>query len=472
MRRHLRLRSEHLNTYFVQHRYLLFFSLVMPPAHLVDTGQVPRAREQQGPVAGRRVGRAVQRLAPDVQRVRELFGREPRPPLQAGRDGHPQAVHHGGQTVVRHRDRVHGRRQTGPVREHADPLAGQPFGRHRQQVRRQSAVHGRRVRVADARRQHQRRSGLGLENGPAAVHRGSLIRAGRSLLGRGSRLAGRIFSVQPGQSFAHQFAVRRVKHERIERAEAADRVAPLAALAPVRLVAPVQGVQIAPDGQLAVHHRVLGAQVGLVEIVRVVHVRAPQAPVDHQRGARADEHGHGAGAARRTGAAAGRVHRYVGGHHHGQPAVPRARLGPGQGVEQGRRAAVTRVRRVDALHAVVAGGREQLHHHRFRALRLVHQRLGAHLQAADVRVAETVVLDQLTDGRQAQRVHVLEVRAESHLLLAQTDRVLALGYPVVPFQVGLVHVQRRYDDVHGAYPDVLWPMPVVHRSMKINSIGT
>lgn len=42
-------------------------------------------------------------------------------------------------------------------------------------------------------------------------------------------------------------------------------------------VAAVQGAQITLDGQLAVHHWVLRHQVGLVEVVGVLHVSSSQA---------------------------------------------------------------------------------------------------------------------------------------------------------------------------------------------------
>jgi len=235
------------------------------------------------------------------------------------------------------------------------------------------------------------------------------------------------------------------------------------ALAQIGLVAPVQGVQVTVDGQLAVYHRILGRQVGLVEIVRVVHVRAPQAPIDHQRGAWADQHRDGAGATCRTRVALG-VDSDVGRDHHGQPAVPRARLDPRQSVEQRGRAAITGVRRIDSLHLEIAAGLKQLHQHRFRAFRLVDYGLGAHLQATNVRVADAVVFDELTDRRQAQRVYVFQVRAEPHLLLTQADGIFPSGHLVVSFQIGLIDVQRWYYDVNGTYSNIFWP--VVHDELQ------
>lgn len=41
-------------------------------------------------------------------------------------------------------------------------------------------------------------------------------------------------------------------------------------------VAAVQGTQVALDGQLAVHHRILGLQIRLVEVVRMLHVGRSQ----------------------------------------------------------------------------------------------------------------------------------------------------------------------------------------------------
>jgi len=91
--------------------------------HFVDTGQVPRAREQLVLVADRYVGRLMQRLLPDIQHFRELFWREAYPFLQAV-DALLQIGDKILQIVVDDPDRVHRRRQTGTVREHANLLAG------------------------------------------------------------------------------------------------------------------------------------------------------------------------------------------------------------------------------------------------------------------------------------------------------------------------------------------------------------
>jgi len=253
-----------------------------------------------------------------------------------------------------------------------------------------------------------------------------------------------------------------VEHERIEPVQV-NVGATASALAQIGLVALVQGVQVTLDGQFTVHHWVLGRQVGLEEIVRVVHVRASESPLDHQRSVRSYQHRDCTGAARRSRVAFG-IDSDISRNDHSQPTVPRARLHPRQRVEQGRRPTVTGVRRVDTLDLEIATGLKQFHQNCFHAFRLIDYGLGAHLQATYVRIANTVVFYKLTDCRQAQRVHVFEVCAKTHLLLSQTNGVFSCGHLIVLFQISLIDIQRWYDKMNSAYSNIFWPM--IHDKKK------
>lgn len=236
--------------------------------------------------------------------------------------------------------RVHGRRQARSVGENANFFTGQFRRGQRHKVGGQSTVHGRGVHVADPRRQQQGRLGHPFEHVLTAFHERLLDVPVKVCVGQNDIpvlfqtgivfvfrvTVDEVVEVEASQRLLHQFAVRRVEHERVELVQV--QTTAVGGFARVRLVALVKSVQIALDREFSVHNRVLGRQVGLEEIVRVVHVRASETPLNHQRSVGADEHGDGAGTAGRTSVALG-VDRDVGGDHNSQPAVPRTRLDPG-----------------------------------------------------------------------------------------------------------------------------------------------
>jgi len=219
--------------------------------------------------------------------------------------------------------------------------------------------------------------------------------------------------------------------------------------------------------------------------------------LENERSVRADEHGARAGTADRARTALG-VDGNVARDDERVAAVPAARLDPVARVEEGGRAAVARVLRVDALDVRVA--REQVHQDRLDRLALVDERLGADVDAADRRGRDVVLLEErlghcaqacegqrrLVEGarlllvqglvararlrrppslsssvrailldssaqqgeergrtREEERVDVLAVVAERHLLLAEADRVLARGDAIEALEVGLVNAAQR-----------------------------
>ncbi|KAG5456602.1 MAG: hypothetical protein BJ554DRAFT_3617 [Olpidium bornovanus] len=168
----------------------------------------------------------------------------------------------------------------------------------------------------------------------------------------------------------------------------------------VPVVADVDALQVALDRQLAVDLGELGAEVGLVKVVHVVHVRPAEAALDGQGRVGADEHGHATGPSRGAGAAR-RVHRDVAGHHQGKPAVPGRGLYPVHGVEQRAGAPVASVCRVHALDGGIAGVDEQLHQHRLDRLGLVDDRLGTDFKSPDVGVRDVVFLHEVLYGCEA-----------------------------------------------------------------------
>lgn len=128
------------------------------------------------------------------------------------------------------------------------------------------------------------------------------------------------------------------------------------------VVAAVEGRDVASDGLMSVDHGELRLEVGLVEVVGVGHESALERRVQGKQRVGAHEHGDAAGAASGPGRGL-LVEGNVRGHHDGVAAVPRARLDPVDGVEEGTCTPVACVDCVDTLQARVAGGLEELGQH-------------------------------------------------------------------------------------------------------------
>jgi hypothetical protein len=161
----------------------------------------------------------------------------------------------------------------------------------------------------------------------------------------------------------------------------------------IGLVAGVDSLGVAADGEVAVNNGVLARQIRLVEIVRVSDVRAALASLDGEGRIGADEHSDAAGASSRARIAL-LVQRNVARHDNRVTAVPRRGLDPVDAVEERVRAAVAGVDRVHALDVVVARLVEQLHQHRLDRLGLVEHGLGADLEAANRLGVDVVLFEQ------------------------------------------------------------------------------
>lgn len=207
----------------------------------------------------------------------------------------------------------------------------------------------------------------------------------------------------------------------------------------VRLVGLVEGLDVARQREVAVDVWILAVEVGLVEVVRVLHVRASYR-VEHDWRVWADPQRDGTGAAGGSGGALV-VDRNVSAHDNGVTAIPCGRLDPVQRVEKSVGAPVARVERVDTLGVGVAG--EQLRQHRLDGLGLVQQRLRADLDPADRVRVDLVLLQQVGEHSQGHRVDVLSVVDKRHVGLAQSDGVLTCGNTVELLELTLVHTLAR-----------------------------
>lgn len=173
----------------------------------------------------------------------------------------------------------------------------------------------------------------------------------------------------------------------------------------VGLVAGIDSLNVALDGEVAIDDGVLARQVGLVEVVYVPDIGATLAGLHNNGSVGADEHGNAASTAGRTGVALG-VQRDVASDNDCVTAIPSRGLDPVDGVEQRVGATVARVHCVNTLNVVVAALLEQLHENGLDRLGLVEERLGADFQATDGLGVDVVLLEQRGDGGQGERVDV------------------------------------------------------------------
>jgi len=173
----------------------------------------------------------------------------------------------------------------------------------------------------------------------------------------------------------------------------------------VRLVAGIHSFGVAANGEVAVDDGILAREIGLVEVVCVPDVGSTLTGLNGKRRIRANKHSHAASTASWA-RIAFLVQRNVASHHNRVAAVPGGGLDPVDAVEQRVGAAVACIDRVHALDVVVAAFVKQLHQDRLDRLRLVEQRLGADLEAANGFGVDAVLLEQRGERSQGERVDV------------------------------------------------------------------
>eukprot|EP00967_Tisochrysis_lutea_P140095 scaffold255466_cov29-Tisochrysis_lutea.AAC.3 len=177
--------------------------------------------------------------------------------------------------------------------------------------------------------------------------------------------------------------------------------------------------------ELAVDRGVLGVAPRLVEVVDLDSVRCSR--TDHgERRVWTDEHCDGSAAARWA-RRARRIDGDVAADHQRIPPIPRARLDPRDGVEQGGGAAVARVRRRDALNIGVVT--EEL-------------RLRPDLEPPHLGGKYAVPLEESRASGKKHRCDVLAVVYERERDLAEPEGVLAL-HSVCGLEKGLGHEALR-----------------------------
>jgi len=224
----------------------------------------------------------------------------------------------------------------------------------------------------------------------------------------------------------------------------------------VSAVALVNGFGIALDGVVAVDDRVLGGQVGLVEVIRMGDVSASKTRLKSKRSIRPNEHGYTACATSRT-RVAFLVESNIAGNHNGITAVPRRGFYPVDRVEESVCAAVTSIHSINTFNVCISSLLEQLHEHRLNRLRFVENSLGADFESADGLDVNCILLDQRGEGCQGQRVDIYDllirvkswpavhgrvrtfaVIAEAHFCLTEADSVFSFTDAVELLELGLI----------------------------------
>lgn len=210
-------------------------------------------------------------------------------------------------------------------------------------------------------------------------------------------------------------------------------VAELGGTLAVSIVGLVQAAKVGLDGLGTVDLWVFRGEVGLVKVPEVAHVGAVSGLKD-ERSVRPDKHGNGAGTTDGAGGTLG-VDGNVAGDHDSLTAVPGAALNPVDGVEESRGTTVAGVLAVDTLDVVVARGGKEVHEDRLDRLGLINDCLRTDIETTDAARIDVVLFQKAGYDGKSERVNVLTVVGASHVLLAETDGVLALDYTVKVLQL-------------------------------------
>lgn len=154
---------------------------------------------------------------------------------------------------------------------------------------------------------------------------------------------------------------------------------------------------------MTVNVGVLAGQVGLVEVVGVLHIASTETRLNNNRGVRANKKGDGASTACGTSIALG-IKGNISSNNNAVPAVPGRGLDPVNSVEKSVGTAVASVDGINTLDVCVVA--EKLHQHRLDRLGLVEDGLGTDLETTNRVGVDVVVLEEVGDDGQGERVDI------------------------------------------------------------------
>lgn len=175
----------------------------------------------------------------------------------------------------------------------------------------------------------------------------------------------------------------------------------------VLAVGRVKSLGVAVDRVVTIDVGVFAGQVGLVEVIGVLHVGAAQARLDNDGSIGADEQSDSTSATSRTSVALG-VESNVTSNNNTITAVPGRGLDPVDSVENGVGATVAGVDSVDTLDVGVVA--KKLHKDGLDRLGLVEQSLGTDLKTANGVGVDVVVLEELGSDGKGERVDVCQAQ--------------------------------------------------------------
>mmetsp|Transcript_21934 Transcript_21934/g.44150 ORF Transcript_21934/g.44150 Transcript_21934/m.44150 type:complete len:205 (+) Transcript_21934:1848-2462(+) len=179
----------------------------------------------------------------------------------------------------------------------------------------------------------------------------------------------------------------------------------------------------------------------MIRLEKVIHITRVRRPLPRirkrQRRIPPNQHRHRPRSTRRT-RRTPRVSGDIHGHDDGIPSIPSVAFHPGKRIQQRGRPAVTGVDDGGSLDIGIPI--EQIHQDSLGALGFVHERLGAHFEAAHGMGIDGVLLQEGVDDGEGHGVDVFGVSRDGQGFLAQAQGVFAGGDARVFFEGGLGNV--------------------------------
>lgn len=173
----------------------------------------------------------------------------------------------------------------------------------------------------------------------------------------------------------------------------------------IGLIASINSLGVALEREMAIDDGVFASKIGLEEIISVGEVTATETRLEHNRGVRANQHGHGTSTTSGAGSSLG-IEGNVTADNNGISAVPGRRLNPVDAVEYSVGTTVASIDGVDTLNVGVSMRSKKLHQHRLDRLGLVKKGLCADLKTTDGLGVDVVLAKEGGTRGQSKRVDV------------------------------------------------------------------
>jgi len=116
-------------------------------------------------------------------------------------------------------------------------------------------------------------------------------------------------------------------------------------------------------------------------------------------------------------------------------------LGPVDSIEKGIRSTIASIDGSDTLDIMISTCFKKIHECGLHALRLVQKGLRSNLQSSNMLWVNLVLLQQVLDASQTNRVDIFSVINNRHLQLPETYSVLPLGHLIELFKFALIDIR-------------------------------